>query len=184
MANAILHVVGALVATFAFSLLVLLIVGWEQERTQKRRRQEVSIALGVPIASLENDEALIPQMIHYSSKRFSAELLRNRFSDLCGFVLTSWTWLSSLLQVGIVIWVGWLIYTSGADNAVYMWFVLAVAIFSWLVSVACSLACLLLTGRYPGEARMARKGLAALIERRGELAALRTAATLETEPET
>jgi hypothetical protein len=171
MALAIVHVVGALGATFAFGLLVLFIGAWEQERVQKRRLQDASIALGLPLASLENDEDLIPRLIQYSSQRFSSELLRNRLSDLCGLLRTAWGWLSTLLQVGIVVGVGWSMYTSGAENAVYMWSVLAAAIFFWLASVAFSFACLLLTGRYPGEAKMARKSIAAVIEQRSASAA-------------
>jgi hypothetical protein len=164
MAMAIVHVVGALGVTFAFGLLVLVIGAWEQERVQKRRLQDASIALGVPLASLDSDEDLIPRLIQYSSQRYSGELLRNRVSDLCGPLRTAWGWLSTLLQVGIIIGVGWSMYTEGAQNAPIMWSVLAVAIFFWLASVAFSFACLLLTGRYPGEAKMARKSIAAAIE--------------------
>ena len=46
-----------------------------------------------------------------------------------------------------------------------------VALFFWLASVAFSFACLLLTGRYPGEAKMARKSIAAFIEQRNASAA-------------
>ena len=62
-------------------------------------------------------------------------------------------------------------YSDGAASAVYMWTVLGAAIFFWLASVAFSFACLLLTGRYPGEAKMARKKLAAFIEERSATAA-------------
>jgi hypothetical protein len=75
-------------------------------------------------------------------------------------------------------------YSSGAENAVYMWSVLAVAIFFWIVSVAFSLACLLLTGRYPGEAKMARKAIAAFIQQRNTTAAHETAKPLATARET
>lgn len=171
MGMSIVHVVGALGVTFAFGLLVLVIGAWEQERVQKRRLQDASIALGVPLASLENDEDLIPRLIQYSSQRYSGELLRNRVSDLCGPLRTAWGWLSTLLQVGIMVGVGWSMYTEGAQNAVVMWSVLAVAIFFWLASVGFSFACLLLTGRYPGEAKMARKAIAAVIEQRNASAA-------------
>lgn len=166
MAMAIVHMVGALGVTFAFGLLVLVIGAWELDRVQKRRLQDVSIALGVPIASLENDESLVPRVLEYSSRRFSGELLRNRLSDLCGILRTVWGWLSTLVQIGIVGGVAWLMYSEGRDNAVYMWSVLAVAVFFWLASVAFSFSCLLVTGRYPGEAKAARKNLAAVIEQR------------------
>jgi hypothetical protein len=169
MAMAMVHVVGALGVTFAFGLLVLVIGAWEQERVQKRRLQDASIALGVPLASLDSDkddEELIPRLIQYSSQRYSSELLRNRVSDLCGPLRTAWAWLSTLLQVGIVVAVGWSMYTDGAQSAVAMWSVLAVAVLFWLGSVAFSFSCLLLTGRYPGEAKMARKLIASAIEQR------------------
>jgi hypothetical protein len=166
MGLAIVHVVGALGVSFAFGLLVLFIGAWEQKRVQKRRLQDASIALGVPAASLDTDESLIPRLIQYSSQRFSGELLRNRLSDLCGALRTAWGWLSTLLQVGIVVAVGWAMFADGAQNAAYMWLVLAVAVFFWLASVAFSLLCLVLTGRYPGEAKAARKLIAGVIEQR------------------
>ena len=167
MGMAIIHVVGALGASFAFGILVVVIGAWEQERVQKRRFQDASIALGVPLAALENDEELVPSLIQYSSQRYSSELLRNRISDLCGPLRTAWGWLSTIVQVGIVAGVGWSIYTEGAESAVMMWSVLAVSIFFWLASVAFSFTCLLLTGRYPSEAKLARKSIAAFIEQRG-----------------
>jgi len=133
---------------------------------QKRRLQDASIALGVPAASLETDDSLVPRLIQYSSQRFSNELLRNRLSDLCGVLRSAWGWLSNLLQVGVVVYVGWAMFAEGAQNAAYMWLVFAVAMFFWLASVAFSLTCLLLTGRYPGEAKAARKAIAVAIEQR------------------
>jgi len=117
---AIIHVVGALGVSFAFGILVLVIGAWEQERVQKRRFQDASFALGVPLASLENHEELVPRLIQYSSQRYSSELLRNRVSDLCGPIRTAWGWLSTIVQVGIVAGVSWSIYTEGAQSAVFM----------------------------------------------------------------
>lgn len=166
MGMAIVHVVGALGASFAFGILVIVIGAWEQERVQKRRLQDASIALGVPIAALESDEELVPSLIQYSSRRYSGELLRNRVSDLCGLLRTAWGWLSNIVQMGIVAGVGWSIYTDGAKSAALMWSVLAASIFFWLASVAFSFSCLLLTGRYPNEAKFARKSIASVIEQR------------------
>lgn len=167
MGMAIFHVVGALGASFAFGILTLVIGTWEQERVQKRRLQDASIALGVPVDALENNEELVPALIQYSSKRYSGELLRNRVSDLCGLLRTVWGWLSTIVQVGIVAGVSWSIYTDGAESAALMWSVLAASIFFWLASVAFSFTCLMLTGRYPSEAKFARKSIASVIEQRG-----------------
>lgn len=167
MIMAIVHVVGALSLTSIFGLLAVFIGVSEQKRVQKRRLQDASIALGVPLSSVENDESLIPRLIQYSSQRYSNEMLRNRVSDLCGLLRSAWGLLGGLLQVGAVAGIGWYMYTDGAQNAVVMWSVLALAIFFWLSSVVFSFICLLLTGRYPGEAKMARKSIAAAIEQRG-----------------
>lgn len=166
MVLAVVHIVGALGVSLAFGLLVLFVGGWDQKRVQKRRLQDAAIALGVPVASLENDDSLLPRLIQYSSQRFSGELLRNRLSDLCGLLLSAWGLLGTLLQVGIVVGVAWAMFTDGAENAVYMWLVLVAAVFFWLASVAFSLACGVLTGRYPGEAKAARKLTAGVIEQR------------------
>ena len=76
-------------------------------------------------------------------------------------------WLSNIVQMGIVAGVGWSIYTDGAKSAALMWSVLAASMFFWLASVAFSFSCLLLTGRYPNEAKFARKSIASVIEQRG-----------------
>jgi len=164
-ALAIVHVVGALSAWFAFSLLVLFISAWEQERVHKRRLQDASIALGVPVSALDTEE-LVPRLLQYSSQRFSGELLRNRLSDLCGALRTAWAWFGSFVQIGVIGLVGWQLYQEGRESAVFMWTVLAVAIFFWFSAIAFSFACLLLTGRYPGEAKVARKALASVIDLR------------------
>ncbi len=168
MGMAIVHVVGSLGVTCAFGLLLLFIAAWEQDRVHKRRLQDASIALGVPFSALESDKSLVPRLLQYSSQRLSGEMLRNRLSDLCSILRTAWGWLGTLVQVGIVVVVavGWAMYSEGRENAIYMWSVLAVAVFFWLAGVAFSFVCLLLTGRYPGEAKAARKSLAAFIEQR------------------
>src|SRR5437870_1230198 len=120
MALAVVHVFGALIVSIAFGLLVLFIAAWEQERVQKRRLQDASIALGVPVAVLESDENLVTKLLEYSSQRFSGELLRDRLSDLCGILRTAWSWLSTLIQVSIVVGVCWSMYSDGAASAVYM----------------------------------------------------------------
>lgn len=167
MGMAIIHVVGALGASIAFGILIIVLGVWEQQRVQKRRFQDASIALSVPVDVLENDEAHIPGLLRYLSQRYSGELLRNRVSDLCGVLRSAWGWLSNIVQVGIVAGVCWAIYKEGAESAAFMWLMLAASIFFWLASVAFSFTCLLVTGRYPSEAKFGRKSIASAIEQRG-----------------
>jgi hypothetical protein len=163
MGFAVLHVGWALAVPFAFGVLVLAIGAWEQEHVRKRCLQDWGIDLGVPVTALEN-EALGPRVMEYLSHRYSSELLRNQLADLCGMVRSAWGVLATVVQVVALAVVGWQMYESGSEVAVAMSSVPALALFFWLVSFALSLACLLFTGRYPGEPKEERKSLTASIE--------------------
>jgi hypothetical protein len=168
---AILHVLGAFIVTFAIGLFVLWLGSWEVERTQKRRLQDASVAIGVPVSALALEGSDVdPRFLSYVSQRFSGELLRNRIADLCGIVRTGWGWFGAFLQLVVVAMVFWDMYESGSGSAVLMWSVVAITLVFWFSSVFFSLVCLLLTGRYPGEPKAARKAIAAFIEQRGALA--------------
>jgi len=88
-----------------------------------------------------NNEELAPKLLQLSSERFSSDLLRNRISDLCGVVRTVWDWLSSLLQIAVLLGVVWYTITESLDTAVYAWFIVAIALFFWIASVVFSLVC-------------------------------------------
>ena len=167
---AVAHIVGSFVALSAFSVLLLLIASWEVKRNQKRVLQEIAVKLGVSVDALD-DEALNDKIVRISSERSSNELLRNRLSDFCGIVRTLWGWLGSLLQVAALGATIWFTVTEDLNNAVYAWTALGLASFFWLTSVAFSLLCYFLTGRYPGEAKLARKGLAQFLNERSRSAA-------------
>lgn len=153
---AIAHILGSIIALFIFGFVVLLIAGWEQGRIQKQATEEASVALGVTVEDLDSEE-LAPRILKLSSEKFSTELFRNRISDLCALIRTMWGWLGNIFQVLVLLAVVWYTVTNSTENAVYAWFALGLAIAFWLVSVIFSLACKLLTGRYPGQAKEARK---------------------------
>jgi hypothetical protein len=158
------HIIGAVVAVFVFGFVVLAIAAWEQERNRKAAVQEVSIALGISPDEIDNPEHA-ERIIRFSSDRFSSELFRNRLSDLFGLVSTAWGWLGTTLQVAVICGVIW--YSlSDSQVAIYAWWVLAIAVFFWVASVLFALLCKLITGRYPGQARQARKMLGQLLEAR------------------
>jgi hypothetical protein len=153
---AIAHILGSIIALSIFGFVVLLIAGWEQSRIQKEVSEEASVTLGVTVEDLDSEE-LAPKILKLSAEKFSTELFRNRISDFCGLIRTMWGWLGNIIQVLVLLAVVWYTVTDSAENAVYAWFVLGIAIVFWLVSVIFSLACKLLTGRYPGQAKEARK---------------------------
>ncbi|PKO50777.1 MAG: hypothetical protein CVU26_09475 [Betaproteobacteria bacterium HGW-Betaproteobacteria-2] len=162
---AIGHIVGALISLVAFSMAILGLAEWESERNRKSALQEMSLALSIPVDELDKSENET-KVIQFALNRFSSELLRNRLSDLCGWVQSGWGWFGALLQTGIFLGVVWFTITDDLTNSVYAWWLIAVAFFFWISSVFFALICRLLTGRFPGQARLARKKLADTAEQR------------------
>lgn len=162
---AIGHVVGALVVAFAFGLLTLWFAAWDLSRNQRVAQEEMALALGVPFDRL-NDDSLLEKVLERQRTRFSTDLLQNRISDLAGVVRTGWTWLGLFVQVGLLLFLCWALIEDGARGAPIAWMIPLAAVFFWVASLVFSLACKLLTGRYPGQAKMARKELSRLVEAR------------------
>lgn len=160
---AIGHIAGSLVMLLVLGFVTALIGSWEVERNSKRFQEEISIELGIPVDKL-GEEAALPQVVRHSSERFSNELLRNRLSDLCGVVRTAWGWVGSIVQVCVLSGTVWYAFTDDLEIAAYAWFMLPIALFFYIVSVVFSFLCVLLTGRFPGQAKLARKSLAQCIK--------------------
>jgi phosphotransferase system glucose/maltose/N-acetylglucosamine-specific IIC component len=68
-----------------------------------------------------------------------------------------WEWLGSIIQIGTFISVCWFTFTDNITTAAYAWFIPLTAVVFWLCSVIFTFVCRLVTGRYPGEAKQARK---------------------------
>ena len=162
---AIAHIVGSMLAVFVIGLIFVFIGSWEAERHLERLREDVSATLAVAIDDLDNEE-LSSRILQFSFERYSSELLKNRLSDFCGVVRTIWGWLSWLLQVAFLIGVAWVAITKNLDEAVFAWFVVGIMLFFAFASIAFSLVCRLLTGRYPGEAKQSRKATAEYLKKR------------------
>jgi hypothetical protein len=156
---AILHIGGATLATIAFGVIVLFVSSWEIEKNNKAELQDLAIKLGVAVEDLA-DEKLTSRVIELSSERFSNDRLSNRLSDLCGLLRTAWDCLGSLLQIGTFLGVVWFTITESLANAIFAWWIVGIGLFFWIVGVLFALACRLLTGRYPGQAKQARKATA------------------------
>jgi hypothetical protein len=167
MSVAIAHLVGVVVCMMLFRVLVFAASVWESQRDLKIGLDELSIELGVTVSELsfpENDRAVL----QYKAKQFSSELLRNRISDLCYWIRMLWEVVGICCEVGLFLYFAHATFTedlSLSDNA---WYALAVAIFFWLTGAVFAYACKLLTGRFPGQARAARKALATEVARRGK----------------
>lgn len=162
---AILHIVGAILGTVSLWVFVLFVSSWEIRRNNRAVMEDMSIRLGVAVEDLA-DESLSPRIVELTSERFSNDRFSNRFSDLCGSVRTIWDWLGSLFQVGVLIGVVWNTFTESLSNAIHAWWIVAIGVFFWIAGVLFALACRLLTGRYPGQAKKARKGIAEFLSTR------------------
>jgi hypothetical protein len=159
---AIGHILGAFVGLIMFGLAVLALAAWEAEKIRKTALEELSVEIGIPVSDLEKPEHQ-PALLRFLSSRFSSELLRNRLSDLCGWIRLGWGWIGLLCQAALFLWVIYLTVTDDLSNSVSAWWVIAVALFFWITSAVFALVCKLLTGRFPGQAREARKSLAAAV---------------------
>ena len=159
---AIGHVLGALVVSGLLGVAQLGFGHWLGERIDKRTLRELSVELGVPEDDLTKDE-YAPMIFRLSSARFSSELFRNRLSDLCGVIRTAWLWLGKILEVAILLGVCWYTFTDSLDTAIYAWLIVPVGIFFWIAAIIFAMACKLVTGRYPGQAKIARDNLAKYI---------------------
>lgn len=157
------HVLGAIVAVVAFGFGVALLGAWELQRNQKAATEELSISLGIPAERLDAPENF-NRLVQFAAARFSSDRFQNRVSDFCWWVQAAWNLLSSLLQIGVLLGVIWYSFTDGPSNAVYAWWVVAIAVAFWVVSVAFAFACKLLTGRFPGQAKQVRKTFAKLMQ--------------------
>ena len=153
---AIAHILGSIVALLLFGYVVLLIGSWESGQIQKQVAEDASLALGISVEDLDKEENA-RKILSLSASKFSSELFKNRLSDFCGTIRTVWGWLSNIIQAIVLIAVLWYTVTDSTKNAVYAWSLLGISIFAWLTSVIFSLICKLLTGRYPGQAKAARK---------------------------
>lgn len=164
---AILHILGSIIVITAFSFFVMYIGSLEAEKNQKHATDEVSVTLGLRVEDLEKDEH-VARVLELTSKKFSSDLFINRLSDLCGSIRTLWGWLSIIVQLGIFVAVCWYTITEGTESAIYAWALVGLSIFFWLSSVVFSLLCKLFTGRYPGQAKEARKLAALWVKQNGD----------------
>lgn len=162
---AIAHLLGALVVLFVFSAGVMALAAWENERNRKTALEEMSLALGIPISELD-DAKHESTVVQFVAAKFSSELLRNRLSDFCGWIQTIWGWLGMLIQVGVLLGVLWYTFTDDLSNSAHAWWIIAIAFFFSISSVLFALTCKLLLGRFPGQARQARKMLAEALRQR------------------
>jgi len=139
---------GAVLSVVMHWVLIFLLASKLEERSRKSFMMEFAASLGISIADLDNPqhERAIYKLC---ADRFSSELLRNRLSDLCGWVNNAWGLLGFLVQASILLSVIWYTAVDGPKNAVNAWWLIAASVFFWVVSLVFYCVCKLLTGAIP-----------------------------------
>lgn len=155
---AIGHIIGAFFVLFLFETGTLILANYQINKNQKFALLEISSSLGVDIDDLDKKE-LAPKITAFLLKRFGNDQFINRVSDFFGVILTIWKILGGIIQYGLLIYVIWQTITFSFDYAVYAWLVIPIAIFFWVLGYIYSVICWILTGRYPGQAKLVRKAL-------------------------
>jgi len=153
------HIIGSLVALLILVFAWLIVVAWEGRRNARIQTEDVALELGIS-PNDEMTEDTERRIRLWLSSRYSGELLRNRLSDLCGLVRTIWDAIGTLSVAAVECVVIWRTFSLGTSNAVYAWFAVPAWLFFTLSGSVFALVCKLLTGRYPGQAKAARKTLA------------------------
>lgn len=162
MVVAVAHIAGSLVAQSILGLFWFMALRWIDEREQTALMQSMALDLGVKLDG-HDDEEVTARAQRWMIARYSSELFRNRFSDLCGVARTVWDWLGLATVAGIFIIVLWLTFTSSLTDATGAWLIIPVWLGFAVTSVVFSIACKVITGRYPGQARASRKSLTKLL---------------------
>lgn len=174
MLYAIAHIFGAVIVTTALAVVKMFTALRLEKRAGLVETQNLSIQLGIPIDDM-GDAANENLILDAMSKRFSSDLLSNRLSDLCGLLLSAWAWGGLLLQTGVFITVIWRTAAVSTENVEFVWLLTAISLLLWISSAIFSFVCRLLTGRYPGQAKLARKELLNLLNKKRTAGALQAA---------
>jgi hypothetical protein len=143
----------------------LFLGSWVDEKVKKQQREEMALMLGVSVTELEKEE-LIPKIVEVSSERYSSDLLTNRLSDFCGLIRTVWVWFGSLLEIVVLLAVLWYTFTDSKELAIFAWSIVGISLFFWITTVLFSFLCRLFTGRFPGQAKLARKAMSEFLNSR------------------
>lgn len=153
------HIVGSLVTLSVLGVAWWFVGAWETTRNARIQVEDAALELGIsPDDQVDGDAQRRLRL--WLASRYSSDLFRNRLSDLCGLVRAGWEVIGILSIATILCVTAWRTFSHSASDAVYAWLVVPAWLFFILTAAAFALLCKLLTGRYPGQARAARKVLA------------------------
>ena len=160
---AVAHIGGSLAAVLALGAFLNRIESRSYRRNREQIFEEASAKLGVAADDLDTGE-LRPELLQFFAERFSSELPGNRTSDLLGVIRTVWVLLGFLLQGVVLSGITWYVCMNNGKGAVQAWWLVAISLVFGIAGIILSFVCKHLTGRFPGQAGQARKGVAQLRE--------------------
>ncbi len=154
------HIIGSLISIAILTILINKFNVWKILRIEAKMLESLSVELGIIITKDNfNDKGVEQKITQHLSDRFSDELIKNRIPDFIGTLLTIWIWIGEFVSFAILITTLWNSFSENSEYAIYAWFIVGVSILFWIVSVISSIVCKIITGRYPGQAKAARKEL-------------------------
>lgn len=160
---AVVHIVGALLVGIVFLVIALAYGNWLIRRSGTGEVQAIATQLGITVEEIE-EPANLSRVISLASERFNNDRLSNRLSDLVGWLQAALDWLVMLIQIATFAGIIWLTATDSPANAVYVWIVPTISFLMLVERALVTATCRLLTGRYPGQAKVARNGLAEFLK--------------------
>jgi len=160
---AIAHIAGSMAAVVVLGSFLNRIESWSHAINREQIFEEASTRLGISANELETGE-LKPELLQFFAERFSGESPGNRISDALGAVRTFWVLLGFLLQAVVLAAVAWYACSNSLKGAVHAWWIVAISLVFGIANFILARVCKLLTGRFPGQAGQARKGVAQLRE--------------------
>lgn len=151
---------GSFAVVVVLSWVYFILAHFEERHILANERKAFALDLGVAVEELDADENL-PALQKLLVARFSDERFGNRIADLFGVIRTLWNAVSGLAVYGMLALAVWLTFSDGPTNAPAAWFAVGIWIVAIAGSAALSIVCKVLTGRWPGQPRAARKHLVA-----------------------
>jgi len=150
------HFVGVVIVWMLVGTCITFIGAKQLQNAIEAQESEFALRLGIPIDEIRDDK-WAPKLMKALDERFTDELLTNRISDLCGTIVSISGGLVSLIMVLTFLGVGALTIMEDLSSAVFVWAVIGIQIIWLLAYIVFSYLCKILTGRYPGQAKNARK---------------------------
>ena len=157
--SALAHITGSVVFWLILDAFEMMFQDWVGQYLKKCRLRNWALDIGVSCEQLTQDNSLNAAVNKYLQKTYASDVVSNKFSDFAAFVVSALYYLSLFVSAVYLCWVVGLIIFDGGKSAPLAWISLIFKLLFFIASVIFSFMCMLMTGRYPGEASAIRQSL-------------------------